>query len=247
MILKLPECIVECCVSLPCFNVLHHVRPTSEGNLLVVNTGLDMVLEITRSGKVLREWGVLQQDPWSRFSREIDYRRVASTKPHESHANFVFQLGSDIWVTRFHQKDAVCLTQPGKRIQLGGESPHDGVLHAGMLYFTTVEGELIVVEPNTLKVAQRIDLSEIDRGDKGSAGFCRGVLLVDDGLVWVGFTRIRKSALMHGLVWAKYGFKNFEAPTHVALYDIRRQKLLREIDLEPCGVNILFGIHRFSG
>jgi hypothetical protein len=34
-------------ISLPCFNDLHHVTPTEDGNLLVVSTGLDLVVKCT--------------------------------------------------------------------------------------------------------------------------------------------------------------------------------------------------------
>ena len=33
-------------LSLPCFSDLHHVAPAADGNLLVVNTGLDMVMKV---------------------------------------------------------------------------------------------------------------------------------------------------------------------------------------------------------
>src|SRR5438105_2122929 len=33
--------------SLPCFNDVHHVRPSLSGNILVANAGLEMVLEMT--------------------------------------------------------------------------------------------------------------------------------------------------------------------------------------------------------
>ena len=59
-------------VSLPCFNDLHHVLPTPNGTLIVVVTGLDMVVEITPEGETLREWSVVGEDTWSRFSREVD-------------------------------------------------------------------------------------------------------------------------------------------------------------------------------
>src|SRR5208283_1767751 len=49
-------------VSLPCFNDLHHVTPTADGNLLVVSTGLDMVVKITPQGRVLEYWNVLKED-----------------------------------------------------------------------------------------------------------------------------------------------------------------------------------------
>lgn len=54
-------------LSLPCFNDLHHVRPTPDGNILIANTGLDMVVECGPQGHILREWSVVGSDPWARF------------------------------------------------------------------------------------------------------------------------------------------------------------------------------------
>src|SRR6202050_4120052 len=80
LIYKLPQFELVGYVSLPCFNDLHHVCPPAGGNLLATNTGLDRVVEFTPQGEVLRQWNVLGEDPWDRFSRKIDYRKVASTK-----------------------------------------------------------------------------------------------------------------------------------------------------------------------
>ncbi len=102
-------------ISLPCFNDVHHVMPSWDGTLLAAVTGLDMVVRFTVQGELLDQWSVLQQPPWERFSPAIDYRKVASTKPHQSHPNFVFELNRDVWVTRCVQRDAICLTHPGKR------------------------------------------------------------------------------------------------------------------------------------
>src|SRR6266568_3903970 len=73
---ELPDFRPVCYVSLPCFNDVHHVCPTDRGTLAVAITGLDMVIEMTTAGEVIREWNVLGEDPWARFSREIDYRKV---------------------------------------------------------------------------------------------------------------------------------------------------------------------------
>ena len=37
-------------ISLPCFNDLHHVTPTPEGNLLVANTGISENLSSLKNG-----------------------------------------------------------------------------------------------------------------------------------------------------------------------------------------------------
>jgi len=103
LIFELPEFKRIGYVSLPSFNDLHHVTPTSDGNLLVASTGLDMVIKFTPQGKTLAEWCVLDEEPWSRFSRTVDYRKVDSTKPHQSHPNYVFELDGEIWATRLCQ------------------------------------------------------------------------------------------------------------------------------------------------
>ncbi|MDA0663499.1 MAG: hypothetical protein O3B08_11790 [Proteobacteria bacterium] len=88
-------------VTLPIFNDLHHVMPSDTGTLLAAVTGLDMVVEFNIDGTMLNEWNVLGQDPWQRFSRDVDYRKVQSTKPRQAHPNFVFMIGADVWTTRF--------------------------------------------------------------------------------------------------------------------------------------------------
>ncbi len=39
----------------------------------------------TPEGQVLAEWNVLGEEPWSRFSRDVDYRKIVSKKPRLSH------------------------------------------------------------------------------------------------------------------------------------------------------------------
>ncbi|MFZ0335130.1 MAG: hypothetical protein WAN10_11090 [Candidatus Acidiferrales bacterium] len=229
-------------VSLPCFNDLHHVAREADGNLLVVSTGLDMVVEITPTGKVLRQWNVLGEDPWERFLKNIDYRKVATTKPHRSHPNYVFQIGADIWVTRCDQSDAVCLTQPGRRIPLASVCVHDGHLHKGKLYFTTVDGTIVVADAATRQILKVIDLKQIDNSERALLGWCRGLLIVDERRIWVGFTRVRKTKFREKISWVKHVFHDTQKPTHISLYDIHSKKCLREIDVEKYGLNILFSI-----
>lgn len=229
-------------VSLPCFNDLHHVCPTAEGNLLVANTGLDMVVEFTPSGRVLRQWNVLGGDPWERFSPQVDYRRVATTKPHRSHPNFVAQIGKEVWVTRGQQGDAVCLTHADQRVSIADVTVHDGHLFGQRIYFTTVDGTVVIVDSKTLRVVRVIDLKTIDNEPQALLGWCRGLFVLDEKRVWVGFTRVRKTKFMEKLNWVKHAFQDTEKGTHLALYDIEAGKCPREIDLEPHGLNVLFSI-----
>jgi hypothetical protein len=230
-------------VSLPALNDVHHVTPTSDGNLLAANTGLDMVIKFTVQGEVLSEWSALDEDPWSRFSRDIDYRKVDSTKPHQSHPNFVFELDGEAWVTRFKQRDAICLDDRSKRIDIAVESPHDGLICGDRIYFTTVDGRIVIANPRTLQVDEIVDLKEIN-GSDALLGWCRGVLPLDERRIWVGFTRVRKTKFRENILWVKHAFRPgmVEKATHLALYDIVDGHCLQEFDLEPYSMNTVFSV-----
>jgi hypothetical protein len=229
-------------ISLPCFNDLHHVAPTPRGTLLVVVTGLDMVVEITTTGSVVREWNVIGEDPWVRFSRQTDYRKVPTTKPHKSHPNHVFQLGEEIWVTRFQQRDAISLTTPGRRIDIAVQRPHDGYIFGDKIYFTTVDGHVVIANQDTLQVEQTIDLNQLS-GESGQIlGWCRGVLPLDERRLWVGFTRVRSTKFVENVAWIKNGYSNRHKPSHIALYDLERKTCEKEIALEPHGIGVVFSL-----
>ena len=240
IVYKLPDFQQVGYLSLPWFNDVHHVYPKPDGNLMIVSTGLDMVGEIDCKGAAVRKWAVLGGDPWARFDPQVDYRRVASTKPHASHPNFVQVIGDDVWVTRFSQKDFVCLTQPGRRVEFGG-FPHDGVRYNGRIYFTTVNGYVYIVDELHMTIEDEIDLNIID-GRDANLGWVRSILPLDGNLAWVGFSRFRPTKLAENLSWMRHGFKQFYLPTRLGLFDLSRRKQLREIDLEPHGMNAVFSI-----
>ncbi|PYV53688.1 MAG: hypothetical protein DMG98_20340 [Acidobacteria bacterium] len=231
-------------ISLPCFNDLHHVYPSAEGTLLAAVTGLDMVVEITMEGKVLREWSVLGEDPWVRFSREIDYRRVPTTKPHRSHPNHVFQLQDEIWVTRLQQRDAISLTRPGRRIEIAVQRPHDGYVFGDSIYFTTVDGHIVIADRKRLQIKKVYDLNQM--GSSGQIlGWCRGLLPLDENRLWVGFTRVRPTRFQENLAWIANQAQRHR-PSHIALYDLGRGACLEEIEMEPHGIGIVFTLFQIQ-
>jgi len=229
-------------ISLPFFNDLHHVAPSADGNLLVAVTGLDMVAKIAPDGALLREWCVLEEEPWTRFSRHVDYRKVDSTKPHQSHPNFVFELEGETWVTRFRQRDAICLNNRARTIEIAVQRPHDGICFEGRLYFSTVDGKIVIVDPSTLKTVRVIDLQAIGGGS--ILGWCRGLLPLAGNQVWVGFTRIRKTRFHENVLWLRNAIRDgiAEKPSHIALYDIDTDRCLQEYNLEAHGMNVIFSI-----
>jgi hypothetical protein len=246
LVFQVPEFLQSGYVSLPCFNDLHHVCPSRAGSLLVANTGLDTVVECTLAGEAVRYWSVLGGDPWERFSKTVDYRKVATTKPHQAHPNFVFHLDGEYWVTRARHKDAVSLTTPGRRIGVGGETVHDGLVSGDSIYFTMVDGHVVIVDRHDLTVKQTVDLNDIVSRPGAVLGWCRGLCLLDHRLAWVGFTRVRKTKFRENLLWVKHGFRDLHTPTHIALYDLEARRCLQEINLEDHGLNVVFGLFKAS-
>lgn len=230
-------------ISLPIFNDLHHVSLTPHGTLMLAVTGLDMVAEITQTGELLNIWGaVREKDGWRPPAEGADYRKVPTLKPYRAHLNYVFWAQGEPWVSRGDLGDAVCLSDLRRRIVLGSkECIHDGWKKDGHLYFTSVDGHLIVVDEARLTVEERIDLNAI--GDTGKMGFswCRGVLPLDERRVWVGFTRIRQTRWKEKVRWIKHLARGFPRPTSLALFDIVDRRLLQEINLEPAGMHAIFG------
>lgn len=242
LVYELPSFRLQHYISLPCFNDLHHVCPTQRGTILVAITGLDMVVEITTAGSLVREWNVLGEDPWSRFSRQTDYRKVPTTKPHRSHPNYVFELDDEVWVTRLHQRDAICLTMPGPRIDIAIQRPHDGHVSGDRIYFTTVDGHIVIANRKTLCVEETINLNQMSGQSEQVLGWCRGVLPFDERWVWVGFTRVRPTKFVENVAWIRNGYSDRNKPSHVALYDLERKKCEQEIELEPLGIGVVFGL-----
>jgi hypothetical protein len=237
LLYKLPDFERIAYLSLPIFNDLHHVHPTPAGTLLIANAGLEMVLELTLEGEVCNVWNVLGEQP-RQLASETDFRKV-STKPHRSHPNYLFYLDSEPWATRFHQGDAVCVTQAGPRIEISNERIHDGLVHHGQIFFTSVNGWIYIASSSTLRVEQAINLHDM-HPDGTLLGWCRS-LFVDGDKLWVGFSRIRPTKWRENVSWVARGFKKVH-PTHIACYDLTNRECMIEVNLEPMGLNAIYSI-----
>ncbi len=241
IVFRLPDFRREAYLSLPFFNDLHHVRPTPQGTLLVAVTGLDMVAEVTLAGELVQSWSATGGDPWVRFSPATDYRKVATLKPYRTHVNYVFSAQGAWWATRGDLGDAICLADPRRRIELGvQECVHDGWARGGYLYFTAVDGRLIVVNEATLRVEETLVLAEMEAGGPRGYSWCRGVLPLDGNCAWVGFTRLRATRWREKLRWVKSKLAAVAQPTRLCRYDLARRELTQEIDLESGGMHAVF-------
>ncbi|WP_040521754.1 hypothetical protein, partial [Aliiglaciecola lipolytica] len=94
-------------ISHPCFHNLHSVAYINN-ELVITSTGLDNIVFCDpNTGEINRILNTQGKDPWHRFDRSFDYRKIHSTRPHDSHPNFTFELDQQVWVTRCTQEDAV--------------------------------------------------------------------------------------------------------------------------------------------
>jgi len=245
LIYSLNDFSIEKHISLPYFNDVHHVVKTNDDTLLVVVTGLDLIVEIDMEGNTINEWDALNNPLWSRFSREIDYRKILTTKPHDSHPNFVFKYNDDIWVSRFEQRDAQCLTDRTKTIDIGIEKPHDGHVFGNRAFFTTVDGHVVIANLDTLKVEKIVNLHKCAGGDKAT-GWARGLKIIDEQHILVAFSTLRVTKFRENLRWIKKKAGVIEnhivSPTHFALYDIVNERMLWRKFTDDTGVDVIFSI-----
>jgi hypothetical protein len=250
LVYRVPEFSLVNYISLPMFNDLHHVTPSPSGSLFVACTGLDAILELSQTGEPLREWDLSGQGLWTRFDRKTDYRKIASTQPHLVHPNFVFQWNDEVWVTRLEQQDAFRLVPPGGRIPIGGERPHDGIVVNDKVYFTTIDSRVIRVDLAGQRVDTVFNLAQLF-STIHPLGWCRGLKVLDEDRVIVGFSRLRLTRWQRNVHWVARQLKNagrtesrnWDAfPTRISCLDLARREILWETDLEPYGMNAVFSI-----
>jgi hypothetical protein len=248
LICDFPSFAIRRVISLPCFNDIHHVAVTPDGRIYAAVTGLDAVAELAPDGALIDLISVLGGSVWDRFSPNVDYRKVLTTKPHRSHPNFVFFLDGEPWVTRFAQRDAVPLRRTSSKrspFALGMEGVHDGHVVGEDIYFTTVDGRVLRFDLDSGE-KETFDLNQMrDSHDERPLGWCRGIL-PSGNHVWVGFSRIRYTALRQNLDWIRRGFRDADryppVPTRIARYDLAQGALIEEVNLENVGLNTIFSV-----
>ena len=228
-------------VSYPFFQNIHHARPY-KNTVAVCSTGLDLIVFLDKQTlEPVTFVHALGKDPWHKYSRDVDYRKILTLKPHESHPNFLFELNGSLWVTRFNQMDAVCLNDFEKTITIGVERPHDGFVAGGHIFFTTVNGCIIRADINTLKVEDVIDLNDIEQS-RSPLGWCRG-LFVDGDLAYVGFSRIRPTRIKENLKWMLSMVKgDRENQTRIAVYDLKQKVKTDELIMPRDNLSALYSI-----
>lgn len=231
-------------ISYPFFQNIHHVFPYGSSSIAVVSTGLDLVVVLSKATlEPISFFNVEGKDPWHRFDRSIDYRKTHSTKPHDSHPNFVFSLDDQLWVTRFKQKDAVNLHDPSDQIYIGGKGGvHDGHVIGQYIYFTSVFGEIVIADSASRKVVDRVNLNEIE-GTKRPLGWCRGFCL-DGDIAYVLFSRLRSTRIRENISWARDVVTGRLSITksRVVAYNIKTREKVDEFLMPEGSINAMYSI-----
>lgn len=232
------------------FNDLHHVTRLG-GTMWYASTGLDRVGQFVGNKEILHPVVSVeecQQEECRQIESNVDYRKI-STKPHLSHPNYIFEVGNNVWVTRFEQKDAICLAEPEKKMNIEVERPHDGVVVEGKVYFTTVNGSIVVFDTKTLERIEVHDLQALYRQPR--IGWCRGIEVIGD-YAYVGFTRLRKTRSIENLGFVTDKWVNFKEsikntqPARIVKYDLKRKRIVKEMRLNNSEMGVLFSLKNFQ-
>jgi hypothetical protein len=216
---------VEAVLSVPIFNDLHHAIVVGE-HLYVCNTGLQAVHRMTLGGEVLETSSASERPTWEVYDPNAEYRHT-STKPHPVHPNYLFVASGRVWVTRFAQKDAVEAGNVENRLAVEVGNPHDGVPVGDLVYFTTTNGFVVVVEPATGETVRRVDLNALDSRNC-QLGWCRGIAPLDGRRALVGFSAFRPTRWKNMAHWVLSDGK-YRLPSRIALYDLEAGHLLDEM------------------
>ncbi|MBW1802136.1 MAG: hypothetical protein JRJ85_15575 [Deltaproteobacteria bacterium] len=224
------------------FNDLHHVNIIND-RMMFASTGIDRVGEFVSSDEI-KLYPVLNDlDP---ISDEEDYR-VISTKPHVSHPNYVFKVGQELWATRFNQKDAVSLNNFGKKIDISAGKPHDGLIRDGRLYFTTVNGMIVVFDLLNLNKIATLNLSSLF--PDYSPGWCRGLEIIGE-FAYVGFSALRWTLSLENIGFLAKNFISLgkklrkNLPARIVKYNMMTQRIVDEYCFDQNEIGLIFSIIR---
>ena len=225
----------------PSFNDLHSVKKIGD-RYYVVNTGLEILQVVCEKGEIHEEHNIAKVETWERFSKDVDYRKIGSTKPHETHFNNVFTVGDDIFVTRLVQKDAINLRNPEDKFDIEVGNPHDGVVHEDQVFFTTTDGRLVIFEAHSRKRTQVIDINVLlENSELKPGGWCRGVLPISQERVLVGYTQLRHTKFKEFISWAK-NMGDTPAPTRILELDLKNNRVAKEFIYPGKAGSALFSI-----
>ncbi|WJG10454.1 hypothetical protein [Aliiglaciecola sp. LCG003] len=245
---SLPDLQLKSVYSHPCFHNIHSVH-VIDNELVASSTGLDNVVVMAiNTGAIKRIINTQGKDPWHRFDQNTDYRLVHSTRPHDSHPNYVFKVGEQLWATRCTQEDAVNLADPTDRIDIsmGADvSVHDGICWGDKLVFTRVDGALVFCDPAKRQVIETFD--PFGNALNRPMGWCRG-LHIDGDIFYIGYSKLRKTNLKSKIKFLSKGNFKYSSGNNslVVALNIKTRKVERIYTSPEGTIDAIYGIMPFN-
>lgn len=225
------------------FNDLHGVLE-EEGRFWIVNTGLEMTQLCDASGAIIEEHNMASTPTWLRFEHGYDYRRLGSTKPHDTHVNHIFSIYGEHYATRFQQKDAISLVDSTRRFVIEVGNPHDGIFYENRVYFTTTNGHALVFDAKTRERLKTINIQQVlVKSGLSPDGWCRGILPLDENRVLVGFTQLRSTKFKEFVSWVKR-MGDVPAPSRIIEVNLSEESVMTEFVLPEKEGRAIFSILR---
>jgi len=201
------------------FNDLHGIMVTNDF-LYLCNTGLEMIQILNHDLEIVGEINLACKPTWAHFNKKTDYRKIATTKPHEIHVNHAFMINDDLWVTRPHKFDAINPLDPREKIPLMPDSGcHDGIVRGNFIYFTSVNGHILKVDIEKRQVVQDINIGNLVNGP---LGWTRGLEVVGSQ-AFVATTALRGSKFKKYLKWILEPNSKSKIPTTLFQIDLSKE------------------------
>lgn len=218
----------------PNMNDLHYACE-HDGVTYAVSSGTGAILSL-REG---RSESIAIDPPDRPPHRDLRGERLRS----DSHPNYLWWWNGAPHAT-LGRTGAVRALPDGPSRALSEVVLHDGVVTRDGVWLTRVDGKLILLDPTAGEILRTVTLSPKDGGEE-PLGWCRG-LLVDGEVAWVGFTRIRATALRRSLAWARGRLRGkpvaTRRPTRLCAFALSTGRCLLEIPLAPVEIDVLMGI-----
>jgi len=236
---------LETVISHPTFNDLHGVLPFK--NLLYVcNTGLEIVQAVSDNSEIKQEINLATVPTYERFNKNQDYRLIATTKPHEIHVNHLFVIDGELWATRGHKSDCINVYDDSQRISLRCSSGnrenvlcHDGLVRDSLIYFTSVNGYILVVDKIKRTIVKEININRIKNLDK-RLGWVRGLEIVDN-YAFIATSKLRSTSFKAYTRWVLTGNEP-SMKSSIIQIDLNKNKIVYRYEMDKYHSHAIYSI-----
>lgn len=138
------------------------------------------------------------------------------------------------------------LSDTNKIIDISGPkkpiSVHDGIVRGEQVFFTTVDGAIVIADSRTLQIIDTIQITSM-KGYGGLRGWCRGLYIAGD-MLYVGFSVLRKTKRLEKLEWIKRLLLKGEMVTECSILaiDLEQRKILADYRIPANMIDAIYTV-----